>query len=758
MTDRNDSDPNNTETAAVPGVRRHLGVSVVPGEGVYLLCEHGSAVLTDPLAERLFPLLDGKHDIAAIVAALAGEVPEGRVRAAVDRLLRGGQVVPVDPHGDHRAAGYWESLNLAGDIANRATAGGVRVTTCGEVPAAEFAAALATAGVLVVPDGEPAALDVLLTDDYLRPDIADFDRDRRAAGRPWLLAKPVGVIGYVGPLFVPDGACYRCLEARIRGHRRAEEHLERRLPGTRVAPPVVDVPATRLLTAGAVATAVAHWLAGHRHAGTHAVLTVDTATLRTRTHQVDRRPQCPGCGDPGLVAAAMSRPFVVRSRRKTFTRDGGHRSAGPEEMIRTWGRLVDPITGVVPALEPVATGLSFVHGYSSGYNRAFRMNSLRSLRMGMRTHSYGKGVSDAQARASALGEALERYSACHAGDEPTTTASYAGLGADAVHPNASMLFSDSQFAHRDEWNARGIPFQAVAEPLDERAEIEWTPMWSLTERRSRYVPTALLFFGHPDGGRYALADSNGCAAGTSPEDAALQGFYELVERDAVAIWWYNRLRRRGFDLDSLGEPWVDAVRAEYTALGREVWALDVTSDFGIPTVVALSRRVDKTCEDVIFGFGSHHDARIAGLRAVTELNQFLPFVASLGDDPGAYAGADPAQRDWWRDARVADHPYLLPDPELPAATVAELSVPTGDDLADDLATCVDLVRARGLDLLAIDLTRPDIGLPVVKVLVPGMRHFWTRYAPGRLYDVPVEQGWVTEPLREDQLNPIAMFV
>jgi ribosomal protein S12 methylthiotransferase accessory factor len=59
-----------------------------------------------------------------------------------------------------------------------------------------------------------------------------------------------------------------------------------------------------------------------------------------------------------------------------------------------------------------------------------------------------------------------------------------------------------------------------------------------------------------------------------------------------------------------------------------------------------------------------------------------------------------------------------------------------------------------MELLVLDQTRPDIGLPVVKVIVPGLRHFWPRLAPGRLYDVPVAMGWLSEPLRERDLCPI----
>jgi ribosomal protein S12 methylthiotransferase accessory factor len=49
-------------------------------------------------------------------------------------------------------------------------------------------------------------------------------------------------------------------------------------------------------------------------------------------------------------------------------------------------------------------------------------------------------------------------------------------------------------------------------------------------------------------------------------------------------------------------------------------------------------------------------------------------------------------------------------------------------------------------------------MPVVKVVVPGMRHFWPRFAPGRLYHVPVQLGWLPRPTDEGDLNPIPMFL
>jgi ribosomal protein S12 methylthiotransferase accessory factor len=81
-----------------------------------------------------------------------------------------------------------------------------------------------------------------------------------------------------------------------------------------------------------------------------------------------------------------------------------------------------------------------------------------------------------------------------------------------------------------------------------------------------------------------------------------------------------------------------------------------------------------------------------------------------------------------------------------------------DDVTDDIRQCQQRIERAGLEMLILDQTRPEIGLPVVKVVVPGLRHFWTRFAPGRLFDVPVKLGWLQRPLTENELNPIPMFL
>ena len=105
-----------------------------------------------------------------------------------------------------------------------------------------------------------------------------------------------------------------------------------------------------------------------------------------------------------------------------------------------------------------------------------------------------------------------------------------------------MLFSDAQYARDPASITDPIEARTLPAPFDPSAKIEWSPVWSLRDRRFRYLPTSLLYFFYRGPGEIN-ADSNGCAAGNTLAEAIVQGFLELVERDSYAIWWYNRSQR-----------------------------------------------------------------------------------------------------------------------------------------------------------------------------------------------------------------------
>jgi oxazoline/thiazoline synthase len=141
---------------------------------------------------------------------------------------------------------------------------------------------------------------------------------------------------------------------------------------------------------------------------------------------------------------------------------------------------------------------------------------------------------------------------------------------------------------------------------------------------------------------------------------------------------------------------------------------------------------------------------------LTELGQLLPAVASTQSDGAGYELSDPHLMSWWTTATVGNQPYLVPDPALAPRTAAGYGYAPSWEL--DLPQMRAIIRRAGLDILVVDQTRPDIGLPVVKVVVPGLRHFWPRFASGRLYDVPVRLGRLAEPTAYEDLNPIPVHL
>jgi ribosomal protein S12 methylthiotransferase accessory factor len=103
--------------------------------------------------------------------------------------------------------------------------------------------------------------------------------------------------------------------------------------------------------------------------------------------------------------------------------------------------------------------------------------------------------------------------------------------------------------------------------------------------------------------------------------------------------------------------------------------------------------------------------------------------------------------------RLQDHPFLTPRSNPTVPSVYGSNVHTLDNTRDQVLACVDLATRAGLDFLVLNQTRPDVEVPVVRVIVPGLRHFYRRFAPGRLYDVPVKLGLRDQPLPESELTP-----
>lgn len=746
-----------------PKFKNCFHIEIVESVGVFLLSESDYYVLEGRLYQQLIPLINGHYTADDIVNLLQETASAAEIYYALMVMERKGYLVESDETLKPEVAAFWDILNIDRAMAtNRLQATKVAVTAIGNIATEPFIEILSSLGIQVAEAGD---LTVVLTDDYLQSDLGVFNQKAIQLHRPWMLVKPVGAIAWIGPIFYPEQTgCWECLAQRLKANRPVETFIQKQKGTT--APLITSravLPSTLQMGLNLAATEVFKWVVrGENKALEGNLVTFDAIALQTQNHPLVKRPQCPACGEPAYRSKREPVPLLLQSHKKTFTADGGHRSVAPETTIKKYEHHVSPITGAVRGLKPMSHSTNeLTPNYVAGHNFATMFDSLYFLRENLRGKSGGKGKSASQAKASALCEAIERYSGIFQGDEIRRKATYSQLGDAAIHPNDCMNFSDRQYQTRHDWN-HSCPsfFQRVPEPFDCDREIDWTPIWSLTCQDFKYLPTAYCYYGYPKlSDPDCWADSNGTAAGNTKEEAILQGFMELVERDCVALWWYNRIQRSPVDLDSFNQPYFHSLKEYYRSINRELWVLDITSDLGIPAFAALSRRCDREVEDIIYGFGAHFDPVIAVTRALTELNQVLPTVISVAPDGSTqYNFFDRLALNWWQTATLANQSYLVPDASVAPKVYSDYDRLSSDDLLDDVMACARIVAKHGMEMLVLDQTRPDIGLHVVKVIVPGMRHFWKRLSPGRLYQVPVAMGQLLEPLREEQLNPIPIFL
>jgi ribosomal protein S12 methylthiotransferase accessory factor len=509
---------------------------------------------------------------------------------------------------------------------------------------------------------------------------------------------------------------------------------------TAVSPLMRNTPGQSAIHFAAVEIAKAIASGFRTDLGDH-IASFDLLGATVAKHYVPKRPQCPTCGNKKLQNPRRApKPVELGPGAKLVMTSGGYRTVTSQATVARFRRHVSPLTGVVKKLERIQADLPLNTNFFAQHNFSAPAKSVDQLRSGLQGGSFGKGSTAEQAEASALMEAIERYSGIFQGDEVRLTRRFTDFAeGEAILPNDVQLFSEEQF--RTRLLPQSDDSHPTPPPLDPSEKIEWSPAWSLRDQRFRYLPTGLMYFFYRD----AHTDSNGCAAGNTLEEAIVQGFLELVERDGYAIWWYNQMRRAELDLDQFDDSYVRDLRRQFAEAGRKVWVLDVTSDLGVPTYVAIMHWMTDGHENIEFGSGAHFDRRIALLRALTELNQFL----AIGMMGGA-SGEKPTL-DGVTPLRLENYPFLIPaeNPVVPPAPDLKLA----DNSRGQVEACVDVARQAGYDFLVLDQTRPDVGVSVVRVIVPGLRHFYRRFGPGRLYDIPVKLGLLDRPRLEAELTP-----
>jgi ribosomal protein S12 methylthiotransferase accessory factor len=747
-------------------IKPHLKAHKLSSEEVLLLGEGERYVLRGAVYAAILPLIEGGHDADAMAERLAGQFPPELVYYALMQLEAKGYAQGEEGAAPPAPDAVWWSahgLNPA-EVAERLACATVGAVNAG-APAEAYNAMCAELEWRFRVGDEVAAggLAVVACQDYLDPRLREAVEAALANDACVLPVRIGGGQVWLGPLMeAQEGrALFHLLLRRLSNIRHAESSILSQ-GGAFPLMPEQGIRESLGFAAAAITSAVVAAIAGQPPQGIRqGVTALDAWTLESKAHKLlvashDALPPAPE------IWQEMP-PVVLQSPPKRFASDGGIRSATPEETFARLEPLVSDITGLIPDLRKCdAPEGMYVFGASQLFaSAAASSGDHRNNRvLGHSVLAGGKGQTEIQAKVSCLGEAIERYCCSASGDEPRRRARIDALGDRAVAPPALLHFSERQYTTRNLHNKKCGMFNWVPMPFEPTREIDWTPGWSLTHARTMWLPSLYCYFrAEVDHAHdFCRGDSNGCAAGNTLEEAILQGFMELAERDACAMWWYNRVRRPGIDLASFQSPFLDRMQELYASAGRSLAAIDITNDLGIPTVIALSWQIADG-RRIHVGLGTHLDGAMAVSRAVSELSQstwheFLP-EGSKGQGNPTY-NVDLGR--WFAEASIESEPYVLPAPSVALRTAADYPQLTTHDLKANIETCIELLCARGLEMIVLDHTRPEIGFPVARVVVPGLRHFWTRFAPGRLYDVPVELGWVERPLRESELNPKPFFI
>jgi len=252
--------------------------------------------------------------------------------------------------------------------------------------------------------------------------------------------------------------------------------------------------------------------------------------------------------------------------------------------------------------------------------------------------------------------------------------------------------------------------------------ILWTLAKDLASGRPVVVPFELVSADFtvpaPAGFGVFQQTTNGLGAGNTPDEAMLQGLYEVVERDAVAGWHAMSAAgqaARAVDPASVDGPASTWLLARLAAAGAPVRLWDISGASGLPAFLALVWDIQGVAGiEAESGAGCHASADVALARALAEAAQArLTRISGARDDfaPASYAPAARAARQAAAERLGQMRPARRFRPVCAAATPQA-------DLDNALAA---LARAGCAQVACVDLTREEFGNPVVRIFVHGQR-------------------------------------
>ncbi|MGP3533615.1 YcaO-like family protein [Microbacterium sp. RD1] len=449
-----------------------------------------------------------------------------------------------------------------------------------------------------------------------------------------------------------------------------------------------------------------------------------------------------------------------------------------ESRPHTPADLVDRVTGLVQRTRDVVHHPSIPPLLATAQSDVCNMR--RVSRWANNTSCQGSAFGDAeQARASAIGEAAERYCGNLLDTLPITLGTYDSLRLGATRvldPDDLVLYSDEQY------DTPGFPFVRMTHDLEQH----WVPGRSLTTGETVLVPATTVYVNWFTAG-YAGAPVTtfcpfaGIAAGPNLEYAVTSALEEIIERHATMVWWLNGQPLDAVDPGDLADVW-NGIPAD---AGQRPSLIHLDNEFGVPVMAGVLHNDVDTLVNV--GFACRDTPEAAALKAWTEACTLQEGSRDLLRADGAHWDAmsrgelnSRSFKPWRADRRYLDsyredmrdcddlmvQQQVHLDPRAVRRVAPLLERSATRRLADlprlserTPAAYQGALEAAGHEVIVVDITSPDIastGMAVVRAIVPGTVGNAPAAFPflgrGRVQDLAVELGWRTERLAERNLN------
>jgi ribosomal protein S12 methylthiotransferase accessory factor len=585
----------------------------------------------------------------------------------------------------------------------------------------------------------------------------------RCAGIPWMPIHTELSMVVVGPVTLPTRpGCPECF--RLRRRYNSPGNAARSEVQAANARALAENPSAMLtvLAARLVGTVAATELSAAAGDGLPcSALLVRLADLSIERHRFLPEPMCSACG--ALPDDAREDARITLESRGKHTADRYRLWSAREHSDEVVGMYVGAEAGLIhEVLRSGECGLAVAEA------------SVTLRVPGTRVPGGGRTCDYRTSDAVAVLEALERYGGSNpAGTRTVVRVAMADLDEPVLDPRRLGLHEDVMY---ERW-------PQFYRPFSEESVCNWVWGYSLTTQDPVLVPETCAYFwtlNRPDPA-FFCENSNGCALGSSLEEAILYGILEVAERDAFLLTWHARIPAPVIDLEATDfrEPAITAA-AITEATGYRVSLFDITTEVGIPCVWAMATHPrlaegglpSGTGEIALFcAAGSNLSPERAALSAIVELGPQL--VGAIKQFPPRSADAAASLECPDEVRTIFDHAVAFGDPRAyerlnfltqsaaPSRPLCEVGCerrwPANADLRADLLELIDRLHDEDLEVIVVNQTGPEhraLGLQCVKVLIPGMLPLSYGHVRRRLRNLP---RLLTLPLRLGHTNaPLAV--